>query len=281
MREAIGAHEGQLGHQGMGRTASTFLLRPLVALSTIVPVSAQANASAPEAREMIDLLISDMTCLHEAKAQGVRRGPDWYDGPPIGHGSTPPQGWSAATMWGQVYVAEGGSPATNVRVQIREPVLLYLRKRDGKWHQLQRHVSVEGAAFRQDYANDDSEPADARRESDDSVSVKLTPGRNYHFWPAGRAAIDPTDIDAMASASRARLVLDDPSAPDDRDRARIVASCGGDYRRSREAQWKADWSNNGDWAVGRFRFVRNDWAIFTATTAAAATLHHNPPPLYP
>jgi hypothetical protein len=159
-------------------------------------------------------------------------------------------------------------------------VLLYLSKRDGKWHELKRRVSVEGDAYRQDYVNDESEPADTRREPDGSVSVKLTPGYNYHFWPAGRAPIDPTDIEAMAPAFRVRLVLDDPSAPDDRDKVRIVASCGGDYWPSRKAQWRADWSNNGDWAIGRFRFVRNEWAILTARTADAETLRRSSP-LYP
>ncbi|MCC6444150.1 MAG: ADP-ribosylglycohydrolase family protein [Armatimonadetes bacterium] len=237
----------------------------------------------PDAKKPLDLaelLIGDITLPHEARPLGVPESYSWAVKPRAGHRAAPPEGWKAATMWGQVYEAEGGSPVSNVRIQIREPVLHCLSKKDGLWRELQRGPSVEGAAYRQDFAHDESVPADVRSEPDGSLSVKLAPGRNYHFWPsAGRVAIDPGDIAGMASAFKARLVADDPARPDDRGRARIVASSGGDYWRSSDAVWKADWSSNGDWAIGRFRFVTSEWQIFTACAADPETLRRNPPPL--
>lgn len=83
----------------------------------------------------------------------------------------------------------------------------------------------------------------------------------------------------MASCFEARLVVADPSKPDDRDRAQLIGSCGGDFWRSPNARWKADWSNNGDWAIGRFKRITRQWKYFTASNADPSLLQTNPPPL--
>lgn len=232
---------------------------------------------------VVDTLINDMSLPHEARPSGVPDGVGWELKPRVGMANRVPEGWNAATMWGQIYAARGGSPAVNVRVEVRNPVLLYLSRRDGKWHDLQRQPGVDGAAFREDFVGNENRPPDLRRAKDGSVSVKMETGRNFHFWPAGtgRATIDPADITAMASAFQARIVRGERTLPDDRAKARLLASCGGDYWRSLDAGWKADYSNNGDWAIGRFRFLTPQWQVFTATTLNAAGLRQNPPPLYP
>jgi hypothetical protein len=43
--------------------------------------------------------------------------------------------------------------------------------------------------------------------------------------------------------------------------------------------WEADWSSNGDWAIGRFKLLTNEWQPFTATNAEPDVLRQNPPPL--
>ncbi len=247
----------------------------------LLATAAGVTAAQPPT-SIVDTLIADMSLPHEARPSGVPDGVGWELKPRVGMGTRVPAGWNAATMWGQIYAARGGSPAVNVRVEVRNPVLLYLSRRDGKWHDLQRQPGVNGAAYREDFAGDENKPPDLRRAKDGSVSVKIEPGRNFHFWPAGtgRATIDPADIAAMASAFRARIVRGSQSLPDDRAEARLLASCGGDYWRSQDAGWKADYSNNGDWAIGRFRFLTPQWQVFTATTLDAAELRHNPPPLY-
>jgi hypothetical protein len=229
----------------------------------------------------VDVLANDMANPHEARPQGVPDGVNWAAKPRLGMGNKMPKDWSATTMWGQIYPAKDGNPATNVRVQIRNPVMYFLSRKDGKWHPLQGEVTVDGAAYRQDFANDANVKADIRTETDGSVSVKLTPGYNYHFWPKkGRVNIDREDIAGMVSGFAARLVVEDPAKPDDRGKARLLGSCGGDYWRSVQASWKADWSNNGDWAIGRFKFIKNDWTVFTAATIDQETLRKNPPPSY-
>ncbi|MBN8460963.1 MAG: hypothetical protein J0M04_24295 [Verrucomicrobia bacterium] len=231
------------------------------------------------------MLVEDMTLPHQAKPEGVPDNMNWSAKPRVGAGARVPDGWSCATMWGQIYPARGGNPATNTRIEIRELVLCYLSKKTGKWVTLQQDPSLNGAAYRQDFANDEAITANLQRQPDGTVSVKLTPGRNFHFWPTkagpARAIIDPTDIAAIGSGFKARLVIDDPAKPDDRASAKVLGSCGGDYWRSPDAAWKADWSNNCDWAIGRFRFLTSEWQVFTGCTADTETIRANPPPLYP
>lgn len=224
------------------------------------------------------LFVADMSDEHDFKPQGVGRA-NWGRHARVGY-RKPPDGWSCAVMWGQIYPAEGGDPSVNARVQIRDLRLWYLSRRDDRWHELQASAGLEGAAYRQDFAGDENVPADMRKEMDGSVSVKMAPGRNFHFWPTGgRADLKPGDVAAMASSFRARLVLDDASKPDDLDSARLVGSCGGDFWRAPGVQWAADWSNNGDWAIGRFKLITREWKVFTATNAEPELLRKNPPPL--
>jgi len=231
------------------------------------------------ARRVVQVLIEDMTIPNATRPHGIE-GADWAKGPRIGMGDRWPEGWTCALMWGQVYLASEGSPATNVRVAIREPAYWILGRQTGRWTRVQYTVEPEGAAYREDFANDENARADVRKEPDGSVSVRLLPGYNYHFWPkAARVAVDPADVAGQVSLFFARLVLDDPAKPDDRDRARLIASCGGDHWRAPDSRWKADWSNNGDWAIGRFKLVTKEWTVFTGTNADADLLRKNPPPL--
>jgi len=230
--------------------------------------------------EVVQLLIDDMTIPNAVKPHGIE-GADWATGPRIGQGDRWPEGWTCATQWGQIYFASDGSPAVNVRVAIREPAYWILSRRNGKWQRVQYSVRPEGAAYREDFANDDSVSADVRQEPDGSVSIRLIPGHNYHFWPSdpGRVSVDVTDVAGQASVFYARLLVDDPAKPDDRGQARLIGSCGGDHWRAHGVPWKADWSNNGDWAIGRFKLLTSEWQACTACTVPADALRRNPPPV--
>jgi hypothetical protein len=223
------------------------------------------------------LFIDDMNIPNAVKPMGIRA--DWASKPRVGLKQIP-EGWSTAIMWGQIYAGQPGNPAQNVRVQIRDCALWMLSRKDGSWHLLSHAVTSEGAAYREDFAGDVSIPAAVRKESDGSIAVKLVAGHNYHFWPAsGRVAVVPADIEGMASCFFARLVVDDATKPDDRDQARLVGSCGGDYWRSTDAAWKSDYSNNGDWAIGRFKVLTKDWQPITCCTVGGDVLRTNPPPI--
>lgn len=222
--------------------------------------------------------MEDMTLPHEGIPAGIDA--DWAKKPRVGMRQLP-EGWNSATMWGQIYPEKGAGLPKNVRVQIREPRLWALSRKTGKWTLVQSSKSVEGACYRLDFSEDANIPADFRKEPGGSTSILMAPKHNFHFWPTqGRVVMERSDVAAMASAFSARLVLDDPKGVDERSRARLFGSCGGDFWRTVDAQWKADWSSNGDWAISRFKRLTKEWKSFYATNAEAEVFEKSPPPQY-
>ncbi len=226
----------------------------------------------PQSAEVAQLFVDDMTLPNTIRP--VRIEYDWTHKPRLGAANILPDGWTHTTMWGQIYAGRPGNPAKNVRIQIRDCAQWVLSRRNGQWILLQHSVTPEGAWFNEDFKNNTHVPAPARTEPDGSLSVRLEPGYNYHFWPAiGRQPLEAEDIGGLASVFFARLVLDDPMLPDDLDEAVLIGSGGGDYWRSLDATWKSDFSNNIDWGMGRFKRLTRQWQAFTACTYGPAVVH--------
>ena len=225
----------------------------------------------------ITTIIYDMTPPHEGMPHGVPTSYNWASKPRVGWGNNP-QGFKAMTAWGQLYEAATGNPATNSRVQIRNIKAYMLSQQDGKWYLLQSSMSVQGAAYREDFAGNVSRAANIRYEPDGSVSVKAGQGYNFHFWSPGRASINPNDVGGIFTTVQARLVIDNPQRADDRTKARYVLSMGGDYWLNLTANWN-NWKTNGDIGIGKFKYVTAKWRAFNMTTLSSAQIRQNPPPL--
>ncbi|MGV2826617.1 hypothetical protein [Myxosarcina sp. GI1(2024)] len=228
--------------------------------------------------ELIKTINYDMTAPHEGNPKGVSTSIEWATSPRINMGNDPWE-FKAIIAWGHLYEDDSGNPATNTRVQIKEIKAYMLSKRDGKWHLLQSSKKVEGAAYRADYANNESKPADIRYEKDGSISVKAGQGYNFHFWTPRRSNIDPTDIAGIVTSVRARLIVNNPQQPDDRSKARYLLGMGGDYWRDQTAQWNKSWTNNADIGIGKFKYVKPWWRYFTMTTLSPTEICQNPPPV--
>jgi hypothetical protein len=222
-------------------------------------------------------IANDMTPLGEGIPHGVPASYNWASKPRVGWGNNP-QGFQAMTAWGHLYEAATGNPATNTRVQIRNIRSYMLSQRDGQWYLLQSSTRVEGAAYREDYVGDVNKAADIRYEPDGSVSVKPGQGYNFHFWPPGRASIDPNDVGGILTTVQARLVIDNPQQVDDRSQARYLLSIGGDYWLNLTAKWD-NWQTNGDIGIGKFKYVTTQWRAFNMTTLSPEQITQNPPPL--
>jgi hypothetical protein len=193
--------------------------------------------------------------------------------------SNNPGAFRAMTAWGQVYESIEGSQSQNTRIQIRNLRAYQFSLRKQRWLLLQHSVSVEGAAFREDFSNNVNKPANLRREMDGSISALLTKGYNFHFWPTtGRVEIDPSDIAGIFIAAEARLAIDQPNRVDDRDNARYLMNVGGDYWLSLTAQWN-HFKTNADIGMGRFKYLGKNWDTYTMTTISSAHLRRFPPPL--
>ena len=220
-----------------------------------------------------------MKLPHEGKPHGVPTSYGWALGPRISMGNNSGD-FSAMLAWGQLYEDIAGNPATNTRVQIRNIEAYLLSKRDNRWYILQSSRLVHGAAFREDFANNTNKPADIRYENDGSISVTAGGGYNFHFWASNRTAIEPNDIGGIFTTVQARLVLNNPSLPDDRDKARYLLDVGGDYWLNLTVGWNY-WKTNGGIGVGRFKYVRTGWQSFNMTTLSESEIRRNPPPLNP
>lgn len=252
------------------------VLLSIIAVATVsIPTS---FSTTPTANNSINTIAQDMQLPHEGKPHGVPASYNWATKPRLGMGNKPGN-FQAITAWGQVYEDAQGNPAKNTRVQIRN-IRTYVLSKKGKWQLVQSTAKVQGSAFREDFAGDANQPANVRTEADGSVSVKAGGGYNYHFWPAmNRATINPQDIAGVYTTVQSRLIVDNAKQPDDRDQAKYLLSMGADYWQSVNAQWKADWSANGDVGIGRFKYVRKNWQAFNMTTLSEAELRKNPPPL--
>ena len=224
----------------------------------------------------LQTVIDDMRLPHEERASGVPLHYDWALEPVIwGH---EPGANTALLAWGQLYEDIHGNPASNTRVQIRDIRAYYLSRRDDRWHLLQASRLVEGAAYVEDFVDDLNIPADIRREADGSISVTAGNGYNFHFWTPERTLIDRDDIAGIFTTVEARLVVDNPALPDDRDRARYLLNMGADYWLDLTVPWD-QWTTNTGIGMGRFKYVKKYWQSFTMITLPQAEVRRNPPPL--
>ncbi len=241
---------------------------------------ATLGAAAQSVPNSVALIAADMALPHAAKMHGVPDYFDWADGPRLNMGLRPGR-FRAFLAWGQVYEAASGSAAVNTRIQIRNIRGYYLSNADGRWHVLQRSRSIEGEAYTEDFANNENHPANARPAPEGGLSVRLTRGYNFHFWPTvPRVNLPPVnDIKGIFTTVQARLVLDNPAAPDDRAKARYLLGMGADYWLDQDIQFQPNYASNDDIGIGRHRFVTRDWQWFNMTTLSLAELRGAPPPL--
>lgn len=250
--------------QSLGKTAG-------VSATTSITVSGVANSA------WWSEIASDMTGLNEGYPHGVP-GYAWASGPVIEMGNNA-NGWKALTGWGVVYEAAEGNPATNTRVNLRNVQTYFLQKRTGKWLLLQNTSTPDGAAYVEDFSNDQSKPADVRNEPDGTISVTAGGGYNYHFYPADRASISPDDIGGILVIFQARLIVGNAALPDDRNIARYLAGAGADYYPALTGGWPGNLPYNPGAAIGKEKYVQSQWRFYSVNTLSATELAANPPPI--
>jgi len=255
----------------------------VAAAGTTPPPSSPGDPSdtstPPPAENSVAVQIaSDMQGKNEGTPHGVPLNYDWANGPVMEMGNNS-NGWQAITSWGALYEAAEGNPATNTRVNIRNMQTYFLQKSSGKWLLLQNTNQPDGAAYLEDFSGDSNKPADVRREADGTISATAGGGYNFHFYPANRASIDPNDIGGIVVVVQARLIVADPSKPDDRNIARYLLGSGADYYPALTGSWPGNADYNPGVAIGKMKYVQSDWRSFAMTTLTQSQLQNNPPPV--
>jgi len=209
--------------------------------------------------------VQDMFRGHEGHPAGVPSDWDWYNSPRLRYGINIPKDWSAITAWGQVY-ADKMEPTPDqdfplVRVHLKD-LRLYIYQNDGTWKLVQNAVSPEGAAFVENFANDENKPADIQNEIGGGISIQAGSGYNFHFWPQGREIVDKNNLKGVFVVCQARLT----GTENYETLPKYIMDVGGDYWRDLEAEWKPNGLNNNDIGIGRFKYVTPEWQYFTMHT---------------
>lgn len=251
---------------------------PLVELKT--NTEKENNAISKETPiNTLKVIMSDMDSCGEAIPMGVPTSTNWRECPRISYGNNP-KNFKAVLPWGQLYISSEGNHSVNTRVQIQNLYVYYLSKAKKRWILWTGSKDVEGNYYVEDYQNDTHiSKVNFVKGYDGSVSVKLIPNYNYQFWSTkGRAEINPSDIDGVWAYCEARLINEDSTKPDDKEKAKYILSIGADYWLDKNVLWDASWSNNGDVAIGRFKYVTKQWRAFNMHTLSKEQIIKSPPP---
>jgi hypothetical protein len=244
--------------------------------SLALPVPRGASCATPD--RVAKLLAQDMTGKHAGLMHGVPATYNWAHGPRVGAGNRPGS-YTAISAWGQIYEAIDGSPAANVRVACRDIALWILSRSTGRWSRTNASRRINGANYVEDFTGNASKPAPLRQERDGSTSATLGGGWNFHLYSMrARSIIDPHDVAGVVCVYTARVVKDDPNGPDQRSRARYLASAGADYWLDAKVGATAGVTVD-DVGIGKARWLTPQWKTITMSTIGYRKLQQNPPPV--
>ncbi|SCF45679.1 RNA polymerase sigma factor [Micromonospora mirobrigensis] len=248
-----------------------------VAPPTASPSPRGTAAPSPTVRAETGLtvaqVVDDMTRRQDAAPHGVPTAWDWARGAVWGNGN--PDRFQAVQAEAMVYECASGSAARNVRVQVRGVRTWVRSARTGRWRIAQRTDSPSGSSYPEDFSGGGTGER-IRTEPGGTRSVRPGDGRNVMIWPPRRAPIDPGDEAGVVTTVQARLILDDPRGPDERDRACLLLSMGGSY-------WRDADTVISDGALralghGRFKRVTSGWSNFSMSTLRPDALRAARPP---
>lgn len=221
-------------------------------------------------------LVGDMQGVNEGTPNGV---PDNYGfkyGPIISDGNNN-NGQDAVETWGTLYVDAAGNPAVNTRVNVRGGLMYWLRASTGKWNLGMATNAFDGNYYSEDFVTSYPDKLNFRTEPDGTLSFNTTAGRVAHWYaPWPRILFDPYDYAGVIVLYQARLIIDDPTGPDDRSIAKFLVNAGGDYY---PGATTPGIENNPGIGGSKFKYVEIDWRFWCMTTVTLQTLQLYPPPI--
>lgn len=228
----------------------------------------------------IDQVMDDMKKAHEYRPHGVPTAFDWQDKPKWKK-QAPPSNAKRTNWWGHLYEDTQLNPSGNTRVKFRN-FRLYVLKSNNTWQQLQAGNNFNGAAWREDFGNNnDNIAGDKRTESDGLISLRAgckawkngsnQCGRNFHNFHPSRALL-PSGVQGIFVSGQAITIRHNSSGNDDRAASRYIFSMGADYFTSNTS------GVLGDVGIGRFKRVKTSWRTFTMHSLTESKIRAYPPP---
>ncbi|WP_413575416.1 RICIN domain-containing protein [Bdellovibrio sp. HCB290] len=235
----------------------------------------------------LDKLFSDMTTASEAIP--INPVYEWQYGPKVTmvapRGDAIPSWFPYnkptwlydAISWFVLQEAQGNK-AVNSRVEISGLRMYFLSESSRKWVRMD-YVAAP-------YTETWQYPFDIASPSGNAGNLLRPVYPKFYHGYGKNLAINPQDVRATFIAVDFRLVVIDPSKPDDRAVAKYVVDVGGDY-------WPGNGAGHGSWpyapGMGNSRFLLatpnwNTSALIVPNTFLGASmeeLRKNPPPLAP
>ncbi|HSX47872.1 MAG TPA: hypothetical protein VLF63_03795 [Patescibacteria group bacterium] len=244
----------------------------------------------PATTNTVPHILYSMESPHEGIPHGVPSSYPWQS-QPIVKRPIPPAGWAAVTTWGQIYADATTVEPSNVRVEVKNIECYLWSISSKKWLRTQAYATVVGGHYLEDFSTNSPLSAALRTEPDGGISTTMISGYNFHFYPTARAIIvNPTDIGAVFTTYQARLIVDNPTGPNNISTARYLANVGGDWWKNTTIGYGGIAVNNAGIGQGRFTYLTGSWQaedFYTGGPVASglanawteAQLQANPPTL--
>ena len=204
--------------------------------------------------------------------------------------------WKAINPW--MYITPSNdNAATNTRVEVSQIKLNILHRSTNQWETIQLR-KIEGQLYPWSLRGKNVKDPDVRDGENGSIQVLQDPDMLFHGWGA-EMTYDTADILAVHVQAQARLVVDDASKPDDRDKAELLLQIGADYYPvigMRTDDPLMQMNDGGGYFPGaglsRAKLITNEWQTFNfinidtakqepGGSITVAQLRDNPPPSWP
>jgi hypothetical protein len=187
----------------------------------------------------------------------------------------------AAAAYNQIYNACGKRKSMpNARVELTDVVVYYYSKKSNQWVKLVKQP-IKGAAFAEDFVNNQATKADIREEAQGRKSVRSGIGNasspagsstgrsggdgpvgyNFHGF-ADRFKIDWTDAKAIVVAQAMRCIPHAGNNLSDCKKLGYIANVGLDSWASTTSNFD-NFKTHGGVSGGRFKPVTTSWQVFT------------------
>jgi len=199
--------------------------------------------------------------------------PSYTNGyPHVAVGVNAPSWANSVTAWGVIY--RFGND-TNTAVQARN-IRTYILHASGKWELYEGSTNVGYHGYKDDFSGF-ADLENERAMPDGGVAAKIPSNTVFHFWPSGddTKIINMGDLAGIYTTFEARLIVNDPSKPDDTESSLYVGQAGADYY----GNGKCCYEDGGEIAMGRFKFVTTQWQWYSMTTVSANQFKASNPPL--
>lgn len=314
---ACGGHDGNAASSSGSLLSSANAASSNVVNSNVIPTAVAAPAKggatttsattgSVTSTDWVDTLVNDMKLFHDGPVRTLQWIPQWGTGRNYPETYPKPQGWQIGQPWGVIMAdtndsAGSGSPwrvpgpytgnrAPNTRAQVRDLQLWWLMS-NGQWVLGGHDPKPAGEMYQASWAGDAYTAENAFRDETGNgggVSARYinmnAPGTSsyqfdqylWHFY--GSRASVPSGYVGFAIAYFARKILHDPSGPDDRANARLLADTAGDWWTTADARWD-NFKTNGPMGYNRFKYLTNDWQMISFHTLTEAQIRANPPPI--